>query len=130
MDGPSSVPPTPEGDSGATPDVPSLQNLDESSLAFVINHVFLPPKLPSESDCTPEHEVSLIRVFKDCAETFAGRFEPQSNSRAAWDVTRRMLASMALLHDRGTIEEDPVNRQIAKMMIGGEQSGLTTSKFV
>jgi len=128
MDGPSSVPPTPERDPGATPNIPSLHNLDKSSLAFVINHVFLPPKLPSESDCTPKHGVSLIRVFKDCAETFARRFEPQSNSRTAWDATSRMLASMELLHGGGIIEEGPVNRQIAEMKVGGEQSGLTISR--
>ena len=121
MDGPSSVPPA--------PNIPSLHNLDKSSLAFVINHVFLPPKLPSESDCTPKHEVSLIRVFKNCAETFARRFEPQSNSRTAWDATSRMLASMELLHGGGIIEEGPVNRQIAEMKVGGEQSGLTISRL-
>ena len=119
-----------EGDSGPTPGIPRLQSLDETSLLFVINHVFLPPVLPTNSDRTPEHEFSLIRVFKDCAETFARYFKPQSNSRRAWDVISRMLAATALLHDRGIVEEDRLDKQIADMEAGGEHGSLPTSKLI
>ena len=114
MEAPSSAPP-------ATPDIPSLQNLDETSLGFIIKHVFLPPKLPNESDRTPEHVASLIRVFKDCAEAFARHLDPQSDSRRAWDTVIHMLASMALLHNRGIIEETQLDKQIDTMKVGGEQ---------
>jgi len=122
--------PTPERDSAPTPNIPSLHNLDKTSLLFIINHVFLPPALPAESDRTPEHEVSLIRVFKACAETFAHHFEEQSNSRRAWDVIVRMLAATALLHDRGIVEEEPLDKQIVDMGVGGEHSNLSTSELI
>jgi hypothetical protein len=121
---------TPEEDSAATLNIPSLHNLEETSLPFIINHVFLPPDLPNKSDRTPEHEATLIRVFKDCAEKFACHFEPQSHSRRAWDVITRMLASAALLHDRGIVEEDQLDKQIADMEVGGEHSSLSTSKLI
>jgi len=116
MEGPSAppAPENPENNSVAT------LNIDKASLAFIINHVFLPPKLPANSDCTPEHEASLIRVFKDCAETFAGHLDSQSNSRRAWDVVTRMLASMASLHDRGVVEEDRLNKSMVNMNTGGK----------
>jgi len=122
--------PTPESDSAATLNIPSLHSLDQTSLVFIINHVFLPPELPSKSDRTPEHEVSLIRVFKDCAEKFSHQFEDQSKSRRAWDVISRMLAATALLHDRGIVEEDHLDEQIAGMKVGGEHSSLSTSKLI
>ena len=112
------------------PEIPILDNLDGAFLVFVINHLFLPPALPNESDRTPEHEASLIRIFKDCAETFAHHFEPQSNSRCAWDVITRMFAATALLHDRGTVEEDQLEKQIGDMGVGGEHSGPSTSKLI
>jgi hypothetical protein len=124
MRGPSSALLPPERGSAPTPNVPSLHNLDETSLLFIINHVFLPPALPAKSDRTPEHEASLIRVFKDCAETFARRFELQGNSRRAWDVISRMLSATALLHDRGIVEEHLLNEQIAGMEVGGEHSSV------
>jgi len=130
MGGPSTALLASEGDSGPTPGIPCLQSLDETSLLFVINHVFLPPALPTKSDRTPEHEASLIRVFKDCAEKFARHFEPQSNSRRAWDVVSRMLAATALLHDRGIVEEEPLDKQIADMGLGGKHSNLSTPELI
>ena len=129
MEGPSGAAPAPEKDTVNIPDFP-MHNLNEASLVFIINHVFLPPKLPANSDCTPENETSLIRVFKDCAETFARRFEDQSNSRRAWGVVTRMLASAALLHGRGAVEGDQLHKEIAKMEVGGEQNGLPTPRFI
>ena len=120
--------PTLEMESVETPNIPSLHNLDQTSLLFIINHVFLPPALPSSCDRTPQHEASLIRVFKDCAEMFAHQFELRSTSRRAWDVISRMLAATALLHDRGIVEEDHLDKQIAKMEAGGEHSRLSTSR--
>jgi len=120
----------PSRNSAPTPNAPSLHILDETSLLFVINHVFLPPALPTTSDRTPEHEASLIRIFKDCAETFARHFELQSNSRRAWDVISRMLAATGLLHDRGIVAEEPLNKQIADMKVGGEHSNLSTSELI
>ena len=126
MEGSSIAAPVPEKDPVNIPDFPT-HNLNEESLVFIINHVFLPPKLPANSDCTPENEASLIRVFKDCAETFARRLERQGNSRRAWDVVTRMLASAALLHGRGTVEGDELHKRIANMTAGGEQNGLVTT---
>ena len=122
MGGPSSALLTPERDSALTPNIPSLDSLDEASLLYIVNHVFLPPALPSKSDRTPEHEASLIRVFKDCAETFASRFKLQSHPRRAWDVISRMLAATALLHERGIVEKDQLAELIRKMKVGGELS--------
>src|SRR5258706_1207474 len=43
----------------ATPNIPSL---DETSLVFTTNHVFLSPVLPSKSVRTPEHVAPLTPV--------------------------------------------------------------------
>ncbi len=130
MGDPSSALLAPEREFAATPNIPSLHTLDEPSLVFITNNVFLPPALPSESDRTPEHEASLIRVFRDCAKTFASRFESQSNSGRAWGVIARMFAATAVLHDRGTVEGDQLEKQIADMKVGGEHSSPSTSKLI
>ena len=130
MEGPSSSLLAPAREFAAAPNLQSLHSLDETSLVFITNHLFLPPALPSESDRTPENEASLIRVFKDCAETFASRFEAQSNSHCAWGVITRMFAATAVLHDRGTIEEDQLEKHIVEMKVGGEHSSPSTSKLI
>jgi len=109
----------PSRNSAPTPTIPSLlHSLDETSLRFVINHVFLPPALPTKSDRTPKHEGSLIRVFRDCAETFA------RHSRRAWDVISRML-----LCDWG-VEEDQLEKRINVMKVGGEHSSLSAPELI
>jgi len=130
MGGPSSARLAPERDSDSTLKIPSLHGLDKASLLFVINHVFLPPALPAKSDRTPEHEASLIRVFKDCAEAFSHHFEEQSNSRRAWDVIVRMLAATTLLHERGIVEADRLDKQIDNMEVGGEHGSLSASELI
>lgn len=129
MQGLSKAPPAPENNSVA-PNIPSLHTLDKTSLAFIVNHVFLPPKLPNCSDCTPEHEASLIHVFKESAEMFASHLGPQSNSRRAWDVVTRMLASMASLHDLGIVEEDQLDESMDNMDAGGKHNNLSALKLI
>ena len=130
MGSPSSALLAPERNSALGPSIPSLHSQDETSLLFIINHVFLPPALPTKSDRTPKHEASLIRVFKDCAEMFACHFEPQSNSRRAWDVVVRMLAATALLHNQGNVKKRKLDKQFADMEVGGKHSTLSTSELI
>ncbi|KAH7346369.1 hypothetical protein BKA65DRAFT_537048 [Rhexocercosporidium sp. MPI-PUGE-AT-0058] len=46
-------------------------------LEYIINHVFLPPKLPHLNDTTPEVEVALTKLFHDTLHNFIGLLPDQ-----------------------------------------------------
>lgn len=49
------------------PDDPPKASLP---LDYIINHVFLPSKLPQLCDTTPEVEFELTKLFRDTLQTF------------------------------------------------------------
>jgi hypothetical protein len=40
------------------------------SLNFMINHVFLPPRLPQEDDTNPQHLLATVRALRDSVSAF------------------------------------------------------------
>ncbi|KIW82284.1 hypothetical protein Z517_05311 [Fonsecaea pedrosoi CBS 271.37] len=82
----------------------SMDGSQSSPLWFMIHHMFLPPKLPSEDDSSPDHEKALLdttiaalREFKDLAI---------EDSNGAVDSVIRMVTSLsAVLDSDGHVNE-------------------------
>lgn len=56
-------------------DASSINGISDSTMMYMIHHIFLPPKVPQEDDFDPKHERSLlditcraIQMFKSAAE--------------------------------------------------------------
>ena len=61
--------------------------MDElNTLLYILNHVFLPPKLPREDDSGPNNDTSLCRFVCEAAR----KFTPQIQQNR-WSVVRQML---------------------------------------
>ncbi|KAL5318844.1 hypothetical protein ACEPPN_013911 [Leptodophora sp. 'Broadleaf-Isolate-01'] len=58
-------------------------------LDYIVNHVFLPPKLPQLNDTTPEVEVELTKLFHDTLHTFIGLLP--DHDQDAWTHLPPML---------------------------------------
>jgi hypothetical protein len=89
-------------------------------LHYAIKHIFVPPRLPSRADSTPQVESALTGLVRDCAESFKGHLEPESDAQAGWEVICKMLATAAKLHD-GELTVDSVKTAITSMAPGGEK---------
>ena len=90
-------------------------------LDYAIKHTFVPPRLPNRGDGTPQLETALFSLVSDCAETFKDCLEPDSDTRAAWEVICTMLAASMRLYD-GELTEDSVYKAIRSTAPGGEMA--------
>lgn len=72
-----------------------------SSIAtqYLINHVFLPPKLPSRCDLDAAHEVMLVQTTLDSLSSF--RAVAADDQRRAVDDAIRLLRNFLDVHEPG-----------------------------
>lgn len=84
-------------------------------LEYIVNHVFLPPKLPQLNDTTPEVEVALTKLFHDTLNSFIGLPEADQNG---WTALPSMLS---ILLDDGNLGNPIRNldEKLGEMVEGG-----------
>ncbi|KAF8859302.1 hypothetical protein BDZ45DRAFT_689400 [Acephala macrosclerotiorum] len=85
-------------------------------LEYIVNHVFLPPKLPQLNDTTPEVEVGLTKLFHDTLNSFIGLL-PEANQHD-WITLPPMLG---ILLDDGNLGNPIRNldKELDEMVEGG-----------
>ena len=64
-------------------------SIDQSSLKYIINHVFLPLKLPQGNDYSLENDSALSQVVADAALDFMDQLP--SDKQLSWMSTVKML---------------------------------------
>ena len=67
-------------------------------LEYIVNHVFLPPKLPQLNDTTTDVEVGLTRLFHDALHSFIGLL-PEDGQ----DDWIKLPPMLSLLLDNGNL---------------------------
>ncbi|KAI3609463.1 hypothetical protein WG66_001304, partial [Moniliophthora roreri] len=65
---------------------------DSNLLSYIINHVFLPPKLPQSCDESAENYAGLCRVILRCAQEY--REKVPEEERPRWDPVVKMLDNL------------------------------------
>ncbi|KAG2341478.1 hypothetical protein BDR05DRAFT_1001591 [Suillus weaverae] len=65
---------------------------DQSSLEYIINHVFCPLKLPQASDHTLENDLALSQVVLDAAQAFSNQLP--SDKQQLWASSFKMLQNL------------------------------------
>lgn len=103
--------------------LPVMDDSNHSTSEFILNHVFLPSKLPQEED-PKRHvkEVELLTVLTKGAEEFAAQLKSISHissepSAKAWTILIRMLHSLRLLHEG--LSEPVLEHALANLEVNG-----------
>lgn len=92
-----------------------------SSLLYLFNHVFLPPKLPDGDDSSPQYDDDLVGVVQACLSAFAET--AKLSERDTILEARNTLGSLRRLRDRyGHLREDALCEALQEI----SSSGTTT----
>ncbi|KAK7053180.1 hypothetical protein VNI00_003799 [Paramarasmius palmivorus] len=108
---------------------------DSHHLPYVINHVFLPPKLPQHSDESAENYTGLCRTILHCAEEYSRNVA--NNERVRWSSIVRMLKRLCFLEAPGGFMKENVEACLLKMkqddvlafLIRRQNAGLIIRQF-
>jgi len=91
-------------------------------MSFLINHIFLPPQLPTvnEGD-TSQREQSMLRLLATAAKNYQSCAEEQ-HVKEKLGVVHQLLSSLAEIRcrGRGGISADVLKEKIVGMARGGE----------
>jgi len=97
-----------------------MPNMEDGTLGipmeYIVNHVFLPPKLPQLCDTTPEVEVALTKLLHDALNEFIGLLPEEVQHE--WIALPHMLS---ILLDTGSLGSPIRNldRELDGMVEGG-----------
>ncbi|KAG2039123.1 hypothetical protein BDR03DRAFT_1090824 [Suillus americanus] len=86
---------------------------DQSSLEYIINHVFLPLKLPQGSDHSFENELALSQAVFDAALVFSDELLP--DEQWLWTSSLKMLRNLKDSVRFSTMSTEEVESQISTM---------------
>ncbi|PVF94399.1 hypothetical protein CPB86DRAFT_818034 [Serendipita vermifera] len=92
-------------------------------LTYIINHVFLPLKLPHKYDPgSPSKDVSLLRYTAQVAESFRDTLKISTNEAKGsairrWDSLIRMLHDVAFLHVQHFLTKEEVEVALEQMQL-------------
>lgn len=67
----------------------SLEPPSSEDLVYILNHVFMPPRLPQEDDHDDNHDIALCRVICDASQKFAESL--LQHQRGLWSTVDQML---------------------------------------
>ena len=90
--------------------------LDDTVLRYLLNHVFLPPKLPQKDDYDAEHDDALCRFIYDASFEFSAFLSPSQQMQ--WQIIVQMLTN--LLKSTRVLDKDVLVTNISHLEIGGQ----------
>lgn len=80
-------------------------SLDQNQFDFIINHVFLPPKLPNgEEQDLSGLELELLRLVRSSAEQFVQQVS--ANSTVRWQPIVSMLQTWMKIIEYSDLDEE------------------------
>ncbi|KAK7056950.1 hypothetical protein VNI00_002668 [Paramarasmius palmivorus] len=85
-------------------------------LDYIINHVFLPLKLPQKSDESADNYAALCRVIAQCSEQYRERVP--DHEKPIWDPIVKMLNTLCALEADDGLTKGKVWNHILQMNVG------------
>jgi hypothetical protein len=95
------------------------------SLRYIINHVFLPPKLPQEDDSHVKNDYALIEECEGALRSFQAQISPNEHWR--WAACTRMLSKMLEMRD---VSGDTISGKIEESLGSMVDRGNSFSKTI
>lgn len=101
-------------------------NIRPEDLKYILNHLFLPPKLPQRRDeQTRWRDVALLSFLHDASLKFIYNLKSSAlfsghYSYETWATLSRMLGSMATLHSRQNLTQQEVQTALQSMEVNGK----------
>jgi len=95
------------------------------SLHYIINHVFLPPKLPQEDDSDVKEESALIEQCEEALRSFQALISPNEHER--WAVCTKMLSKMLAMRD---VSGDMTSGKVEASLESMTDRGISYSKMI
>ena len=88
------------------------------NLGYIINHVFLLPKLPQEDDSGPEKDASLLIACEEALDSFKNYFHTAELRK--WLVCKKMVQDMLMSRSpSGDLVLEEIERLLEAMSGGG-----------
>lgn len=93
-------------------------------LKYIINHIFLPPKLPQKDDSSATNDASLAEAMLEALNLLQSHIPKQE--RSGWIPCTEMVANMLNLRDNlGGL----VDKKVEKTLKGMVDGGMTIQSF-
>ena len=89
-----------------------------NQLDYLINHIFIPPRLPQACDLNTMHEHALCAFMKDCTDRFLAMF-PSSDQKATWKPGFYFLRHLCELYRHDALSANIVKDMLEKLVAGG-----------
>ncbi|KAJ7708796.1 hypothetical protein B0H17DRAFT_365601 [Mycena rosella] len=92
--------------------------MDRDTLEYIINHLFLPPKLPQKDDSHLEQQ--LLNHLSNCARFFCEGLRNENvgwEVQARWVALRHTLAQFERIHETPHISKESLSRIIDSMQL-------------
>ena len=100
------------------------------NLAYLVNHLFLPPKLPQEDDSSSDGPQALLSHVKENATAFLkelGEKNVDGDIIRSWTRLEKTFRWMDDLHVNGLLPLESLHGAISGMDVDGALSLSTTS---
>jgi hypothetical protein len=79
--------------------------MDPSAISYIIDHVFLPPKLPQEDDYNANYERRLVSCVRDALKSFEALAGSEALSAVTF-VTNTITNLLNIRNEDGTLSQD------------------------
>ncbi|KAJ7460834.1 hypothetical protein FB451DRAFT_1141265 [Mycena latifolia] len=89
--------------------------MDPNALNYIINHLFLPPKLPQQDDSLLAFHHELLKHIADCAKSFCDGLANEdvaAEVQTRWAKLRLTLARFANIHESPQISRESLEAAI------------------
>lgn len=99
----------------------TIDEIDDNSLTSIINHVFLPPKLPQKGEINhniEKYNEELLRLCTTAAQNYRDRQSWEVHS--LWEPAVRMLENFSYLHNPSFLDSGAFSKTVKQMETGGE----------
>ncbi|KAF8466769.1 hypothetical protein BDZ91DRAFT_725012, partial [Kalaharituber pfeilii] len=97
-----------------------VQGLDEEALSHLIDHIFLPEKLPQDGEVNSvQNEFALLLFVKNAVEDFASSLKTEATTAQVAQVVN-MMKKMVTLHNANMTLEKETLRTVFKEMKDGD----------
>lgn len=105
----------------------------DEELSYIVNHVFIPPKLPLKEEYGRRNKDSaLTRFISSVAHEFRASLKQEDNQSykgfdLAWVMICRMLETTHSLHASSHLDEQQLKNALVQMKVNGTYFKLASN---